>query len=57
MAPWPRLPQRRSVARNRGPYEADNLVPHYLAHDQYGPLIAEFAADTTNFFKSTGVIR
>jgi tripartite-type tricarboxylate transporter receptor subunit TctC len=38
-------------------YEDENLVPRYLAHDAYGPFIAQFAADTSNFLKSTGVIR
>jgi putative tricarboxylic transport membrane protein len=38
-------------------YEEENLVPRYLAHDAYGPFIAQFAADTSNFLKSTGVIR
>jgi tripartite-type tricarboxylate transporter receptor subunit TctC len=38
-------------------YESEDLVPHYLTHDQYAPFIAQFAADTTAFLKSTGVIR
>ena len=38
-------------------YAAENLAPHFLAHDQYRPFIAQFAADTSNFLKSTGVIR
>lgn len=38
-------------------YEDENLVARYLAHDAYGPFIAQFAADTSNFLKSTGVIR
>jgi putative tricarboxylic transport membrane protein len=38
-------------------YEDENLVPRFLAHDQYGPFIAQFAADTSNFLKSVGVIR
>lgn len=38
-------------------YMDENLVPRFLAHDQYGPFIAQFAADTSNFLKSTGVIR
>jgi tripartite-type tricarboxylate transporter receptor subunit TctC len=37
-------------------YAAENLVPRFLAHDRYGPFIAQFAADTGNFLKSTGVI-
>jgi putative tricarboxylic transport membrane protein len=37
-------------------YEAENLVPHYLPHDSYGPFIAQFATDTGTFLKSTGVI-
>jgi putative tricarboxylic transport membrane protein len=41
----------------RKSYMAENLVPHYLPHDSYGPFIAQFAADTSNFLKSTGVIR
>jgi len=38
-------------------YGAEDLVPHYVAHDQYGPFITKFATDTGNFLKSTGVIR
>jgi putative tricarboxylic transport membrane protein len=38
-------------------YVAENLVPHFLAHDQYRPFIAQFAANTSNFLKSAGVIR
>ncbi|HXJ01997.1 MAG TPA: tripartite tricarboxylate transporter substrate binding protein [Micropepsaceae bacterium] len=37
-------------------YTAENLEPHFLAHDQYRPFITRFAADTGNFLKSTGVI-
>ena len=38
-------------------YESEDLVPHFLGHDQYGPFIAQFATDTTTFLKTTGVIR
>ncbi len=38
-------------------YDAENLVPLYLAHDRYGPYIARFAADTSTFLKATGVTR
>ena len=38
-------------------YNAEHLSPHFIAHDQYGPFIAQFAAETTNYLKSTGVIR
>jgi putative tricarboxylic transport membrane protein len=41
----------------RKSYAAEDLVPHYLTHDQYGPFISQFAADTASFLKSTGVIR
>jgi len=41
----------------RKSYGAEDLVPHYLPHDQYGPFIAQFAADTGAYLKSTGVIR
>jgi tripartite-type tricarboxylate transporter receptor subunit TctC len=37
-------------------YTAENLVPRFIAHDQYGPFVAQFAADTGSFLKSTGVI-
>jgi len=40
----------------RKSYTAEDLVPHYLNHDQYGPFITQFAADTASFLKSTGVI-
>ena len=38
-------------------YLRDNLAPNYLAHDEYGKFIEKFAADTTAYFKSTGIIR
>jgi tripartite-type tricarboxylate transporter receptor subunit TctC len=38
-------------------YKSEHLAPHFIAHDQYGPFITKFAADTTNYLKSTGVIR
>jgi len=38
-------------------YGAGNLIPNFMGHDRYGPFIARFAADTGNFFRSTGVIR
>jgi tripartite-type tricarboxylate transporter receptor subunit TctC len=37
-------------------YEADNLVPLYMPHDRYRPFVAQFAADTERFLKSTRVI-
>ena len=37
-------------------YAEENLVPNFIPHDQYGPFIAKFAADSTNFLKTTGVI-
>jgi tripartite-type tricarboxylate transporter receptor subunit TctC len=41
----------------RKAYLEDDLIPHYVAHDQYGPFIAKFAADTGAYLKSSGVIR
>ena len=41
----------------RKAYEADNLVPLYMAHDQYRPFIAQFADQTAAFLKSTRVIQ
>jgi len=38
-------------------YGEESLIPNFMAHDQYGPFITKFAADTGNFLKSTGVIR
>ena len=38
-------------------YSEENLVPNFMAHDQYAPFIDKFAADSTNFLKTTGVIR
>ena len=38
-------------------YTEENLVPNFMPHDQYGPFIARFAADSTNFLKTSGVIR
>ena len=37
-------------------YFVENMVPHYLPHDQYQTFITQFAADTGTFLKSTGVI-
>ncbi len=38
-------------------YNAEHLSPHFIGHEQYGPFIAKFAADTGAYLKSTGVIR
>jgi tripartite-type tricarboxylate transporter receptor subunit TctC len=38
-------------------YGEESLIANFISHDQYGPFIAKFAADTGNFLKSTGVIR
>src|SRR5262249_17415926 len=38
-------------------YTAENLAPNFIAHDQYGPFVTQFADDTAKFLKSTGVIR
>jgi tripartite-type tricarboxylate transporter receptor subunit TctC len=38
-------------------YTAENLAPNFMAHDQYGPFVVQFADDTAKFLKSTGVIR
>ena len=38
-------------------YTRDNLAPNYLSHGEYGPFVEKFAADTTAYLKSTGVIR
>jgi tripartite-type tricarboxylate transporter receptor subunit TctC len=38
-------------------YGEESLIANFMSHDQYGPFIAKFAADTGNFLKSTGVIR
>jgi tripartite-type tricarboxylate transporter receptor subunit TctC len=37
-------------------YAEENLVPNFMPQDQYGPFITKFAADSTNFLKTTGVI-
>ena len=37
-------------------YSEENLVPNFVPHDQYGPFIMKFAADSTSFLKTTGVI-
>ena len=38
-------------------YIEENLVPNYLAHDQYGPFIAKFAGTTESFLRGEGVIK
>jgi tripartite-type tricarboxylate transporter receptor subunit TctC len=40
----------------RKTYLEENLVPNFIPHDQYTPFIAKFAADSSNFLKTTGVI-
>ena len=37
-------------------YTEDDLVADYIPHDQYGPFINKFAADSASFLKTTGVI-
>jgi len=37
-------------------YAEENLVPNFMPQNQYGPFITKFAADSTNFLKTTGVI-
>ncbi len=41
----------------RKSYTEENLVPNFMPHDQYGPFIEKFAADSASFLKTTGVIR
>ena len=38
-------------------YTRDNLAPNFLPHAEYGPFVEQFAAETTAYLKSTGVIR
>lgn len=38
-------------------YAEDDLVAAYIPHDQYGPFIEKFAADSGNFLKTAGMIR
>ncbi|MDE2476426.1 MAG: tripartite tricarboxylate transporter substrate binding protein [Alphaproteobacteria bacterium] len=38
-------------------YAEDDLVADYIPHDQYGPFIEKFAADSGNFLKTAGMIR
>jgi tripartite-type tricarboxylate transporter receptor subunit TctC len=38
-------------------YTRDNLAPNFLPHDEYGAFVEKFAADTTAFFRSRGIIR
>lgn len=38
-------------------YAEDDLVADYIPHDQYGPFIEKFAADSGNFLKAAGMIR
>jgi putative tricarboxylic transport membrane protein len=41
----------------RAMYTRDNLAPNFLPHDAYSAFVEKFAADTTAYLKSTGVIR
>ena len=38
-------------------YVEDNLAPHFISHAEYGKFVEQFAADTGNFLKTTGVIK
>jgi len=38
-------------------YLGNDLIPNLIVHDQYGPFITKFAADTGAYLKATGVIR
>lgn len=38
-------------------YEAANLIANFIAHDRYEEFVADFAADTENSLRQTGVIR
>jgi len=38
-------------------YLSEDLAPHYIGQAEYRPFVTKFVADTTNFLKSTGVIR
>jgi putative tricarboxylic transport membrane protein len=38
-------------------YTRDNLAPNFLPHDEYNRFVEQFAAETTAFFRSTGIIR
>jgi tripartite-type tricarboxylate transporter receptor subunit TctC len=38
-------------------YLGEDLIPNWIAHDQYGPFITKFAADTGAYLKASGVIR
>jgi len=38
-------------------YVEDNLAPHFIPHADYAKFVEQFAADTGNFLKSTGVIK
>ena len=37
-------------------YAAENLVPNFMPHEQYAQFIEKFAADSTTFLKTSGVI-
>ena len=41
----------------RAAYQAQNLVPNFIAHDAYAPFIARFAGETEGFLRDAGVIR
>ena len=38
-------------------YVEDNLAPHFIPHAEYAKFVEQFAADTGNFLKTTGVIK
>jgi tripartite-type tricarboxylate transporter receptor subunit TctC len=38
-------------------YEAENLVPSFIPHAEYGPFIQQFATESEAFLRETGVIR
>ena len=38
-------------------YVEDNLAPHFIPHAEYSKFVEQFATDTGNFLKTTGVIK
>ena len=58
IAAWERaIPEVLANPEYQAVYEANSLRPDFIPHDQYGTFITEFATETEQFLRETGVIQ
>lgn len=58
VAAWERaIPEVLANPEYRALYEANSLRPDFIPHDEYGAFITEFATETEQFLRDTGVIQ